>query len=158
MDDKIISIERQLQTAMISIKKVSLTNVYKVETPYTFDNGDQITIYLKHNEEYGYHLTDEGWTLWEFNNAYAESEYFEKKNETLITTLCEWYNVIYKRSYQTKDNRYIQAQLIKPIPNHPIDKFDNPLANLTTVILRLNQQAQTERWQNTGSHENKNNN
>lgn len=145
--------EQILRPKMVKVDQCGDTNVFRISTPYYFDNGDQIRIYLHHNEEHGWHLTDEGWTLWELNSGWADN-YFERENETLINYLCNMHNVIYQEAYRDASHSYHSALLIKKCPDIiktiTPNLFNNPLADYITTVTSLIHQARHMRWQERG--------
>lgn len=134
-------LQKKLRAKMLDIRKIEGSNVYTVEVPYYFDNGDAIRIYLKEYPD-GWYLTDEGWTLWEINTRWATPEFFEQQNQLMIETICNIYNVKYKRGYHKKDGTYISAELRIECPKDLTDlpRLLNPVSEFTAVIMSLIQQ------------------
>ena len=152
MNPKIKTFQSKLQANMVQFQKVESVNheIYKVLIPFTYDNGDQISIYLIHDEKDGWHFTDEGLTLWEMNLRWGSDLYFEKKNKNMIIKLCGWNGVAYKVAHTDKNSRIFDSQLIKYLPEiesgEDIIGLVNPLCEYLHVILSLIQRERQMRW------------
>ena len=151
MNPKVKAFESKIQKNMVWFQLVENTTreLYQVCTPFMFDNGDQISIYLTQDDD-GWYLTDEGWVLWECNIDY-DKEYFEESNRSMIIKLCNWNGVDYKTSYYDKNNTYHSSELIKRVPeietSEEIKGLVNPICEYLSVILSIIQRKRQMRWE-----------
>lgn len=97
-------------------------NKYSVNTPFTFDDGDNITIFLQKTEK-GWQFTDDGHTFMQLSYVLDDKDVQRGTRRQIINNTLNYYGV--------NDNEGILSISV------PEERFGDALVDLSQAILRI---------------------